>query len=258
MPCTCPSTRTTSWSASTYTTAQARARASTAPTMMIRGSSTLRYTSSRMSSTVTRATASSSPSMPEKASDRSAWVAAGPASHTVVPGTADAARSISPSVGASSSPRSGRSCTTPRSAAPSSEGSAGDGVPTTPGRPASEASARVAADRVSGPSGAPPGEVQTTSAGSVSSWRKARWASITRVDSALRGRNAAWSLVATSPSFPAYGPSPPPTASQRTSRTRGSRRADHRAGRDMRTPGQGSLGTEKVPQGERISMIERD
>lgn len=106
----------------------------------------------------------------------------------------------------------------------------GDAVPTTPGLPVREARARVAAARWSSPSGVPasPSAVQTTTAGSVSSWSKARCASITWVDSAFRGRKAAWSLVATSPSFPAYGPSVPPMPSQVISRAAGT---SHRATR---------------------------
>lgn len=60
-------------------------------------------------------------------------------------------------------------------------------------------------------------------AGTVSCLLKAFWASMTRVDSALCGRNAAWSLVATSPSFPAYGPNAPPTTSQARTRNTGTR-----------------------------------
>ncbi len=78
----------------------------------------------------------------------------------------------------------------------------GEGSPTTPGLPASPATARVAA-AVWASVTRSPSAVHTTIAGSVSCWSNALRSSRTRVDSALRGRKEAWSLVATSPSFPA-------------------------------------------------------
>ncbi len=81
----------------------------------------------------------------------------------------------------------------------------------------------VAASRASAGSRPPSFAVQTTRAGRASSAEKAFCSSETLVDSALCGRKAAWSLVATSPSFPAYGPRVPPMPSQAISRTRGTR-----------------------------------
>jgi hypothetical protein len=76
---------------------------------------------------------------------------------------------------------------------------AGDTSPATPGRSASEPSARSASAFRSAT--APP--VQTTITGRVSFCRNFFCSAMTAVDSALRGRNAAWSLVATSPRRPA-------------------------------------------------------
>ncbi len=126
----------------------------------------------------------------------------------------------------------------PCSARPSSEGRAGEGFPATPSLPASEARAPVAASRCSSPTGVSRFcEVQTTMAGTVSFCWNAFCASMTCVDSAFWGRKAAWSLVATSPSFPAYGPSPPPTPSQAISSTTGISQRSGRAGVDMGLPG---------------------
>lgn len=56
----------------------------------------------------------------------------------------------------------------------------------------------------SAPAGSSPDRpVHTTIAGTVPDFWNAFCASDTLVDSALRGRKAAWSFVATSPSFPA-------------------------------------------------------
>lgn len=66
-----------------------------------------------------------------------------------------------------------------------------------------------------------PSAVQTMMAGMEGDVSNALRASRTCVDSALRGRNAAWSLVATSPSFPAYGPRVPPTPSHTISSASG-------------------------------------
>ena len=141
--------------------------------------------------------------MPEKASARSAWVAAGPASWTRVPATPPAARSTRSSTPVSRSPREGSRGTTPSRAAPSFEGRATDGRPTTPAVSASEARARVAAPCWAEVILAPSGAVQTTTAGIVSRSANAFCAAMTLVDSAPRGRKEAWSLVATSPSRPA-------------------------------------------------------
>lgn len=63
--------------------------------------------------------------------------------------------------------------------------------------------------------------VHTRMAGTDVEVSKALRACRAFVDSALRGRNAAWSFVATSPSLPAYGPSVPPMPSQTSTRTNG-------------------------------------
>ncbi len=173
--------------------------------------------------------------MPEKASDRSTWLAAGPATSALVPSTVPAAARTSSTTSASPSPRSGSTCTTACRALPSSEGKAGEGSPTMPGLPASPATARVAAV-VWAPVIRSPSVVHTTIAGSVASWSNAfRW-SRTCVDSALWGRKEAWSLVATSPSFPAYGPSIPPTPSQTINRASGTSQRARRGADVMWVP----------------------
>lgn len=107
----------------------------------------------------------------------------------------------------------------------------GEGRPLTPSVPASEASAAVAA-RCWASVTRPPPAVQTTIAGTVPFLLNAVRSVTALVDSALRGRKAAWSLVETSPSLPAYGPRVPPMPSQATSSTTGSSHRTAR-GRDV-------------------------
>lgn len=147
-------------------------------------------------------------------------MAAGPAIPTEVPGTRCAAWRTSSRTAGSSSPRSGASGTTACTASPSSETTAGEGGAAIPGRPASSPIAPVAASCCPMVTRAP-FEVHTTMAGTDCAPSNALRASRTFVDSALRGRNAAWSFVATSRSFPAYGPSVPPMPSHTSSSASG-------------------------------------
>ncbi len=79
-----------------------------------------------------------------------------------------------------------------------------------------------------------PSAVHTVITGSVSCRWNAFCSAMTSVDSALRGRNAAWSSVATSPSRPAKGPRAPPTQSRtRTVSRTGTRRRTRRTGNDI-------------------------
>lgn len=238
MPCTWPSTRTRPSEAGTCTTAQATPSANTALRMISSVSSTLRYTSSRMTSTVTSATAGSSPSMPAKASDRSARLAAGPAGCTLVPGTCPAASRTRCRTAGSRSPRSGRSGTTACSACLSAEATGGDAAgPAGAGSSASEVSA-LAACGCTWATDPPSRPVHTTIAGRDSRCRNASCSRSTRVDSHC--------AAGTPPGHWA----PPPRAAPRTARTRRPRRASRRAARGGRAGGHGvertSLCTDRI------------
>src|SRR5690606_5074511 len=93
-----------------------------------------------------------------------------------------------------------------------------------------------AAASCSGDSSPPPDAVATSSAGRGWSPANSSASSSARVDSALEGRNAAWSLVCTSDSDPCAMPPSPPTASQarRTRTVRSARTTAPRRPSDLR------------------------
>ncbi|MFE2146087.1 hypothetical protein ACFXA3_30890 [Streptomyces sp. NPDC059456] len=116
-----------------------------------------------------------------------------------------------------------RDCGRPRESVRAAQAGRRGGAPpprATPARPARPATARVAAVCCASVT-RPASVVHTRTAGTDGEDSNALRASSTRVDSALRGRKAAWSLVATSPSLPAYGPRVPPIPSQTSSSATG-------------------------------------
>ena len=166
--------------------------------------------------------------MPRKPSVRSEVNPAGPVTQPCMPSDRSASmRSRISSTVSRTSPD--ESIGTKICAASSSSDTIGGETPsTTPGRSAisserSLISAWSSSERA-------PSPVTTTTAGMVSSPRKSGSRSETCVASALSGRKLDWSLVATSSTFPKYGPPMEPPMSQTRTRTIGMPTRAHRGG----------------------------